>query len=258
MIRASSETYGLVLAIESLVLTAVFLHDPPRASEPLGLGLGWAALLSMLVMLVYSVARRSRRLRRRVPLTRWLDFHIFCGLQGALFAFFHCWPVLFVREGPVQWLNPGVLNALALSIVVSSGVFGRYLYAMLPRARRGEQLAAIDAERALREMSSEALPVEVERLCEAGQPRRGSAMGFVELVRTDWRTRRALRRLRAHALPVELRSLAERRVRLARRLEALALAQPWFELWIVIHRPLAMILYVVSFVHVILSLMFRT
>ncbi len=215
----------------------------------------------MIVMLIYSFARRSVRLRRWAPLRVWLHFHIFCGVQGVLFVFFHCWPMLFTRTGPVQWLNPGVINAIAVLVVFLSGIFGRYLYSMLPRARRGEQMQALEVIAELQRRGMDDLPLEVRDLWRTDAA--GNLAldleggGVLSLIRADWETRRTLRRLRELDLTAEIRELAERRVRLSRRLRALAVAQPWFELWIVAHRPVAAIMFVVTAVHIILSYMYR-
>ena len=250
--------YASILLLEAIWLTWRFSTDPPDSAHPFSVGLGWAGVISMIVMQVYSFARRSTRLRRIAPLKSWLHFHIFCGLQGVLFVFFHCWPMLFARTGPVHWLNPGVLNALAVAMVFFSGLFGRYLYSMLPRARRGEQLAALDVREELQRQPLETLPLEVRQLCrfESDQPPEYGG-GVLSLLKTDWQTRKHLRTLRSLELPDGIRDLAERHVRLSRRLHALAVAQPWFELWIVAHRPVAAIMFVLTAVHIILSYMFR-
>lgn len=257
MTRWLPKVYASILMIEALWLTWRFSTDPPASSDPFSVQLGWTGLISMIVMQVYSFARRSRRLRRMAPLRSWLHFHIFCGLQGVLFVFFHCWPMLFARTGPVQWLNPGVLNALAVGLVFGSGLFGRYLYSMLPRARRGEQLAALDVREELQRQPIDSLPLEVRALCRADVDPVDYGDGFLSLLRADWQTRRHLRSLGRLDLADDVRVLAERHLRLTRRLHALAVAQPWFEFWIVAHRPVAAIMFVLSAVHVILSYMFR-
>jgi len=124
--------WGLLLA-EAAVLAAVYAIDAPAPSDPLSIWLGWGGVASMVVMLIYSVARRSKRLRDVMRLSAWLHFHIFMGLQGVLLVFFHSLH-LWGRLGAGIWTpNPGVLSFLAVAVVFFSGLFGRYLYGWLPR-----------------------------------------------------------------------------------------------------------------------------
>lgn len=250
MLRLLPRVYALVILGELIALSARYLDDPPASSSALSIGLGWAALGSMIVMLVYSIARRSRRLRQAARLSAWLHFHIFLGVQGMLFVLFHSMH-LFTREAAVNLLNPAVLNLVAVVIVFLSGLFGRYLYSLLPRAVTGEQLRAREVEAELAQLQVP-LPPAVQALW-ADAP---SASTFVGLVRADLATRRALRGLRDAGLDLHSRALAERRLRLARRYAAFTAADRIFRRWIVLHRPIASIMYVLSAVHVALSYMF--
>jgi hypothetical protein len=57
-------------------------------------------------------------------------------------------------------------------------------------------------------------------------------------------------------LTPEVQALVERRLKLQRRLHVLTGAERVFQRWIVLHRPLATIMYVLSVVHVVLSYMY--
>ncbi|MEM1188918.1 MAG: hypothetical protein AAGI72_10355 [Pseudomonadota bacterium] len=244
--------YVVIVATETAYLGYRYRTEQIDNSDPLSINLGWAGLISMIVMLIYSFARRSKGMKRFSPLKVWLHFHIFCGVQGVLFVFFHCVPTL-TAISPAYLMNPGVLAALAVLTVFHSGIFGRYLYSMLPRAIRGEQMSARDVEAELREFSDQDLPPEVKALADGGSAQRVGLFGLVSL---DWKARQALRRLRSLDLSEKITSLAERSIRLRRRYLALGAVQPWFELWIVAHRPIAAVMYVLSAVHVALSYLF--
>jgi hypothetical protein len=124
--------YWALLLAEAAVLAAAYATAAPAPSDPLSIWLGWGGVASMVVMLVYSVARRSKRLRDAMRLSAWLHLHIFLGLQGVLFVFFHSIH-LWTRLGTVIWTNPAVLSFLSVAVVFFSGLFGRYLYGWLPR-----------------------------------------------------------------------------------------------------------------------------
>lgn len=171
-----------VLMVEGVTLFAVYLALQPESGSWLNVVVGTVGLLSMIAMLVYSVARRSKALRDVMRLSYWLQLHIFLGLQGVLLAFLHCLPLLW-REGWPILLNPGMLNLYAVAVVFASGLFGRYLYALVPKAAGGQVL-------------------------EGG------------------------------------------------RGEALLLAQRVFRYWIVLHRPIALGMYLLSAVHVLVALVY--
>ncbi len=130
--------YALVLVVEAIGLTVLYALQMPAASSGIGVFLGWGALLSMIVMLVYSVARRIKRLRDFARLSYWLHFHIFLGFQGFLFAVFHSLPM--IQRGHLALLNPGFLTFCAATVVFCSGIFGRYLFGRLPRGPDGEPI----------------------------------------------------------------------------------------------------------------------
>jgi hypothetical protein len=242
--------YVLVVLAEIAVLTWRYATDPPSSSSAFSIRLGWGALLSMVVMLVYSLARRSRKLREIARLSSWLHFHIFLGVQGFVLAIFHSLH-LFTRPAAIAWMNPAVLNLVMVVVVFCSGIFGRYLYSLIPRTLGGEAMALRDVEVELASMGV-GLPAEVGSLSKGIS----KANGFVALVRADLATRGSIRRLRSLALEPRVLHLAERRVRLEQRLVQLTLASKVFQQWIVLHRPIAAIMYVLSVVHVALSYMF--
>lgn len=250
MSRVLPFVYTAVLGLEVLVLTVVYAVWTPASSDPFGVWLGTLGLLSMVVMLVYSIARRSRLLRRVARLSTWLHFHIFMGVQGVVFVFFHSLP-LFLRLPSAHLLNPGVLNLLACLTVFASGIFGRYLFAQVPKTLGGRHMALKDVDAELATAAA-GVPDEVVALWR-DPPDAGSVFG---LISADLSRRSALRALRRAKLSKELRALATRRIRLARQRAVLKVGQRWFRSWIILHRPIAAALYVLSMVHIALALMF--
>jgi hypothetical protein len=242
--------YALILAVETVVLLVRYAGDPPASSSRLSVYLGWGGLLAMVVMLIYSVARRSRRLRQTARLSYWLHFHIFMGVQGAILVLFHS-AHLFLREAPLNVLNPGFLSFAAVMVVFFSGIFGRYMYAMLPRTIQGERMEAKDIEQEIRGMSGE-LPKEVAALWSGA----AAAQGFIGLLKADLATRGAAGKLSSLGLTAEVEALARRRLLLERRLISYHAAEKIFRRWIIAHRPLAAIMYVLAAVHILLSYMF--
>lgn len=249
MRRLLPAVYTLIVAAEIAWLSWRFATDPPAPTSSFSINLGWVGLVSMVVMLVYSLARRSRALREWARLSAWLHFHIWLGVQGMVCVTFHSLH-LFTRDFAVHLLNPAVLNFIAVAVVFFSGLFGRYLYSFLPRTLGGEQMAARDVEAELAKLGT--LPAEAQALLPKGPAPRT----FGGLISADRETRRSLTLLGTLNVPADARALVERRLRLQSRLHALGAAEKIFQRWIVLHRPLATIMYVLSVVHVVLSYMY--
>ena len=126
MLRLLPFVYVATLVFEVVVLATIYALAPPRPSDPLSVWLGTLGLASMVVLLVYAVARRSKAVRHIAELRHWLHFHIFLAFQGFVFVVFHSLPMF--TGARFMWLNPGVLNFLAVCVVMASGIFGRWLF----------------------------------------------------------------------------------------------------------------------------------
>lgn len=239
----------LVLVVEAVGLVAAYAWLQPESGSGINVIVGTLGLLSMIAMLVYSIARRSATLRRVMRLSGWLQLHIFLGLQGVLLSFVHCLPLIY-REGWPILVNPGMLNLYAVAIVFASGLFGRYLYAQVPKTLGGQH---IEAKALAAELETLSVPPELRRLWEEA-PGAGSFFG---VVRAGFARRRALRALAKMNLEPGVRLLARRRVVLEHQKAAMIAAQRVFRLWIVLHRPIALAMYLLTAVHVAVSLLFH-
>ncbi|MEO0600061.1 MAG: hypothetical protein AAF211_01420 [Myxococcota bacterium] len=124
------------LVLQAAVLVPTYLVVRPAAGSIVNGLVATIGLLCMIAMHVYSIARRNARLRRWMRLSWWLHLHIYLGLQGILLTYLHAMP-LFWRHGPPILVNPAMLNLYALTVVFASGLFGRYLYARIPKTVAG-------------------------------------------------------------------------------------------------------------------------
>ena len=177
--------YALIIVAQTIALSWRWLTDPPAPTSAFSVNLGWVGLGSMVVMLIYSVARRSRALRELARLSAWLHFHIFLGVEGMVCVFFHSLH-MFTRGYAVNLLNPAVLNFIAVSIVFFSGLFGRYLYSLIPHTLGGEQMAAGEVAAELGKLGP--MPPEVEPLLKL----KPAPKTFGGLISADLATRKAL------------------------------------------------------------------
>ena len=111
--------YVLLLVVEVAVLgtlVAMFGADAPARYE-----LGYAAAASFVVMQLYSVVRRVRRVRERASLDAWLELHVFLGLQGFVFVIYHA-------IGIAPRMDLANTDAAVVLALVVTGMIGRSLF----------------------------------------------------------------------------------------------------------------------------------
>ena len=110
-----------------------------KAGGSIGLLLGMVGAGMMVVLLLYSVRKRVKALRRAGPIARWLDIHIYLGVVGPLLIILH---TAFKVGGLVA------LSFWSMIAVALSGVVGRFLYLHIPRTRAGEELSLRELQHA--------------------------------------------------------------------------------------------------------------
>lgn len=250
MVRLLPWIYLLLLAVQAVVLVPAYLVFRPESGSLVNLVVGAVALACMVAMLVYSIARRSRWLREWMRLSTWLHLHIFLGLEGVMLAYVHCLPLLWRHGWPIL-VNPGMLNLYAVTVVFASGLFGRYLYAQVPKTLGGQHLQAKELDDELARLT-QGLPDTITALWrDAPRPR-----GFFGVISAGQVRSSRLRELRKLPIDPKVRELAARRVTLEHQKAAMGAAQRVFSWWILLHRPIAAAMYLLSFVHALLSLLF--
>lgn len=224
-----------------------------RAAGRVGHGLGILGSLMVLLLLLYSLRKRSRFLQRAGELRIWLRYHIFLGIAGPVLITLH---TAFKVGGLVS------ISYWSMVAVALSGFVGRYLYQQIPRNMLGETLEVAQIE-----ARNEALLVELSTAHGLGD--RGAAI--LEDI--------ALRPLEHRAAPVALLLLPLLNGTLVRQLQrwaprhvdgdraaAVNLAKDWvlqtrrmhlfhlvrdlFHYWHVFHKPFAIIMIVVMIVHI--------
>lgn len=218
----------------------------------------------MVVMLLYSLRRRWRPLRRFGALSSWLQFHIFCGVVG---------PLLVVLHSSFKVTGLVALSFWSMIVVAASGVLGRYLYIQIPRRRSGDALTLEETEEHRRSLARRLVddlgldPAELEAIDALAATGLGPRAGLARvLLRLPWeglalrfRVRRYLARVVPRGAPANLarqigsavaeRALLERRILLWDRLHRL------FHYWHVLHKPFAVVMYLFMIVHVAVALL---
>ncbi|HEX7151596.1 MAG TPA: hypothetical protein VF618_08930 [Thermoanaerobaculia bacterium] len=205
-----------------------------KPAGTLGRAFGIIGAGLMTVMLLYSVRKRVRPLRKAGPLSIWLDFHIFCGVIGPLLIILHS---SFKVQGLVA------LSFWSMIAVALSGVLGRYLYLQIPRTRAGDERTLADVERESGELSAELrrLGMPEERLAE---------LETIAATPGTWQRRSQLRAFERQHGGRELVAVIERKARLHRRIVRWHRMQAIFHHWHIFHKPFAIIMYLFLIVHI--------
>jgi hypothetical protein len=226
-----------------------------------GLGVVGATMIAVGVV-GYTARKRMRRLRRAGALKHWLQVHIFLCTLGPFFVLLH---TTFKFGGLVS------VAFWSMTIVVASGVFGRYVYVRIPKTLNGRflDLGAISAK--VHALSAEIAartglqPAELEAVAASGEaPPQGLVRALARAVTEDVAQRRHHRHIRRllhhHAVPPELQApvlaLAAEQRRLRQQTLLLHPFQRLFRYWHVVHLPLATVMALIVCVHVLVAILF--
>jgi hypothetical protein len=223
-----------------------------RPAGSFGHGIGVIGTIMMLVMLLYSVRKRTRLFGRAGRMSRWLGAHIYLGIWGPVLVTLHC---AFKVQGLVA------VSYWSMVAVAASGVLGRYLYRQIPRSIAGSELSPAELaqrqgemDRRLAELApaADGLTDGLDGLSTA--PGGGMAGGLWWLLRRNLTLRRDLgvlfARFDIRGDRAELERVARERILLARRRDLGFQVQQAFHYWHVVHKPFAFLMLAIMVVHV--------
>lgn len=242
------------------------LHTLFKPGGSWGHGLGIVGSTMVLLLFLYSVRKRRWMGLRAGRLSRWLDVHIYFGVIGPLLITLH-------TAGKLGGIVS--VSYFSMAAVALSGVFGRYLYMQIPRDARGHALGFERAGERIGELEQSlarehGLPEDVidgVRRFVATSSVEGAGFGaVVRSIVHDLRMRARVRRLRRfirqghQSIPEdaidEVVRLAREQSVLKRRITVLQSTTRLFHHWHVFHKPFAVIMIVIMFVHVGVTLAF--
>lgn len=232
----------------------------------IGHGLGIIGSLMMVLMLLYSVRKRSALLAKFGSIARWLDIHIYFGIFGPLLIILHS---SFKVNGLVA------VSFYSMLAVALSGVLGRYLYVQIPRNIRGHELSLQDIDLLNKQLTeqlklkygfSDAMLEDVEKVTAVKRLQSKSVLVFLlallwQDVRRFFHLRRFKRQYRAahHVSRKEVKALftiTKQKTALVRRLFILDRVHHVFHYWHVIHKPFAIIMILIMIVHIGVAIAF--
>lgn len=244
------------------------LHKRLRSSGEIGHLYGNVGLLLIFGNLLYLVRRRLVSVTWLGSMRAWMSLHVFTGIVGPAFVLLHS--AFTLRT----W--PAMVSAGSLVIVVATGIFGRYLYQLVPRLASGRQAAAEelagDVDRAVMELraigrgGNEAAElvdrrVDAEVTAAGGHDRTGLG-AIVRALRVLWHLR-ALRgaardaALAAGATASEARTIGRSAAAVGRaivRLELIDVLAHAATAWRGLHRNLVVVMLLAASLHVSIAI----
>ena len=238
-------------------------HRLLRPSGTAGHLMGILGVALMLAMQLYTVRKRRPRTRWPGSLSFWLEFHIFCGLLG---------PALITLHTSFRFNGIVSVAFWSMVLVMASGFVGRYLYVRIPKTIRGSEISVGEIEERTRELKAvlvtTTLPVGLMLRIEAFEAREtqlssrlptwtGLLFGELALRFRLNALRRAVARsgIDRTVLHDALALVAERAF-LLRRIAYLKRTKKLFDLWHVLHKPLAYLMLVIVALHIATALYF--
>jgi len=245
-------------------------HHPSHQSiKPGGIrghGLGILGTLMMVLLLTYSLRKKTNIFGNIGNIGTWLDFHIYLGIMGPLFVILHS---SFKLNGIVA------ISFWSMISVALSGVLGRYIYLQIPRNISGHEMNLSDLEntneRILNEIESKysvdgayVSKIETMIVGNLNPDKSELSMLFSFLMADIFRVfrvkkiRKILRRstgLSKKQIRILL-GLMNKKAFIHRRLILWNKIHQLFHYWHVFHKPFAIIMYLIMVVHVAITIVF--
>jgi hypothetical protein len=232
-----------------------------RSAGSQGLLFGYVGAGMMILMLIYSIGKRTALFGRAVHISRLLDIHIYLGIIGPLFVVLHTG---FKIQGLVA------VAFWSMVAVAISGFFGRYVYRQIPRNIKGMELSIkeilSEQDNLARELLTrfrldKAAISKLSAITEhfVSKESGGILKTTINIFKEDLLVPLNKHRFRNEVkqalvlAPKELHELVDlsfARIRLDRRRRFMTQMQSLLHTWHVVHKPFAIIMYIIMFVHI--------
>lgn len=242
------------------------LHEFWKSSGLIGHGFGIIGSLMVILLLTYVLRKDVRWMQPWGNIRHWLNVHMWMGVTAPLLLTFHS----TFKVGGIVAISYWSMVAVALS-----GFIGRYIYIQIPRSLSGHELSLSELEdwdRAMVEAMRKTTGVSdelIDRLQRIIGHTQKSGRGAL-VVLAGWLVSDLVMPFRLFALRRELAAhkgldrgefgrlikLARKRAVLRRRMAFLRRAEKALHYWHVIHRPFALVMVIIMFVHITVSWLF--
>jgi len=241
-------------------------HSDYRILRPAGIishAFGVIGSAMMILMLFYSVRKRIRRLQNLGYLSSWLRVHIYFGIIGPLLIILHS---SFKVQGLIA------VSFWSMVAVALSGLLGRYLYLQIPRTIAGNEIDFKELEQMNQNLAQEITnkyQIETNQLESVEvsifprvRPEKGLIIALFSMIFNDTIRPFRIHRLRNHLKKKlnmsshtvsQLLTTIKRKAMLQRRISMWNAIHQLFHYWHVIHKPFAIIMYIIMLVHIMVA-----
>jgi hypothetical protein len=241
-------------------------HTSLKPSGTWGHGFGIIGTLMMIVgVSTYMIRKRYRKLFSFGYLKHWLEFHIFLCTVGPILVLYH---TAFKFGGIVS------VSFWSMVLVVLSGVIGRFIYVQIPRTIQGKELSiqelnslkAEEAQKVRRVLSEDTMALsEFEKMASPERYKNFELKHSIGFFFKDFfNIRKVLNQLnqnlKLNAILKSEREIilksAKAEIVIARRIGLLRTFHKLFRYWHIAHLPFAITMFVIMFIHVIVTIVF--
>ncbi len=250
-----------------LLNQAGFTHYKPAQSPSKGIWhvTGWIGSGCFVIMMLYSLRKRFKFMIDVGGIGHWLNMHMFLGVFGTVFVTVHS---TYKFGGIVA------LSYWSAVLVVVSGFLGRYLYVRIPRTVEGNELRMDEIGSLMEELNAQIAKFSpgsrLAELIEKKAPLKkggdGDVSALFSFISGDFEEMRAMRLVRAELrrdkdtsdhVKLRLLWLIQKKRRLLQSRMFLDASHRLLHHWHVFHKPFAVIMFVVMFLHVAVYYVFK-
>ena len=233
----------------------------PSPGKGYSLYLGWIGFGIMCLTNLYILRKHIHALRTWGKISRWLDFHIFCGLVGPTFILFH-----------TNFKVGGLVAISFWSMVISfaSGIVGRYFYMQLVGQKTELEAVSHLHEQFLDRLKAEHpayqnqdfTPIKQKAIALAGGYQAGDHSRLLVLralfysLTGDLRLSWGIKGL-TKGLPVPFIAQIKKFAVTRRRILYLEEFRKMMGYWHSFHMPFAVFMYIVAVIHIASALLFQ-
>ena len=258
-------------SLEALLFRLGILNDYSLPVEPgkgLWRDLGWAGSGMMVLLMTYSLRKRVAFFKPFGPLRYWLGFHMYLGIVGPVLVTVHTTFKLGGIISTAFW---------CMLVTVCFGIMGRYIYRQIPRNVSGAEMEVDELDSAVQLLDDELLHFmsvpNLSRLLkvisfsdEKIEETRCPITVTLWMMKEDLRNRFKVRRLRgilkertalSKAELEEVLTLLKQKAAILRRRGLLKTSHTMLHYWHIMHIPLALVMFLLMFVHIVVHYLFR-
>ena len=228
---------------------------------------GWIGSFMMIFLMLYTVRKRVKVFKSIGRLRSWLSFHMFLGILGPVFITLH---TTFKLGGIIA------TSFWCMVVTMVFGILGRYIYIQIPRTIKGAEMKA--------EQITDIVKAVDKRLgkymSRANMTRLFNELNIKDEVKNNRCPIHALyymlradivNRVRVYRILKILKDryslsktnreqvlvLLQRKQALIRRKNLLKTSHALLHYWHVLHIPLAIVMFILMFLHILVYYLFR-